>query len=113
MIFWLYFQYSPLQLLTIVFLGTLFILLYNILGVLIDRLHPKLTWVNESEAIKQNINVLLATLAGIVFFFGCLYAVVTMLQKDWPPALVITLLASSLIVFIALGFKCLCVLKES
>lgn len=112
-IFWLYFQYSPLQLLTIVFLGTLFILLYNILGVLIDRLHPKLTWVNESEAIKQNINVLLATLAGIVLSLGCLYAVVTMLQKDWPPALVITLLTSSLIVFIALGFKCLCVLKES
>lgn len=112
-VFWLYFQYSPLQLLTIFFLGTLFILLYNILGVLIDRLHPKLTWVNESEAIKQNINVLLATLVSIALSLGCLYAVVTMLQKDWPPALVITFLAVSLIILIALGFKSLCTLKES
>lgn len=37
-----------------------------IVGTLIDVAHPKLNWMNEQQAIKQNVNVLLHMIAGIV-----------------------------------------------
>ena len=35
-------------------------------GILIDAAHPKLNWMNEQQAIKQNINVLFHMIAGVV-----------------------------------------------
>ena len=35
-------------------------------GLLIDVANPKLTWMNEQQAIKQNVNVLLHMLLGVV-----------------------------------------------
>ena len=34
-------------------------------GILIDVAHPKLEWMNEQQAIKQNINVILHMIAGV------------------------------------------------
>ena len=39
----------------------------SLAGLLIDAGNPKLDWVNEQQAIKQNVNVLLHMLAGLVF----------------------------------------------
>ncbi len=36
-------------------------------GTLIDVAHPKLNWMNEQQAIKQNVNVILHMLVGLVF----------------------------------------------
>ncbi|MBT3320356.1 MAG: hypothetical protein HN389_11400 [Clostridia bacterium] len=36
-------------------------------GTLIDVSHPKLNWMNEQQAIKQNVNVLLHMLVGLLF----------------------------------------------
>lgn len=36
-------------------------------GTLIDVAHPKLDWMNEQQAIKQNVNVLMHMLVGLVF----------------------------------------------
>ncbi|MHB1314846.1 MAG: putative ABC transporter permease subunit [Christensenellales bacterium] len=36
-------------------------------GLVIDAVHPKLEWMNEQQAIKQNLNVILHMLLGIVF----------------------------------------------
>lgn len=38
----------------------------SVAGVLIDSAHPKLEWMNEQQAIKQNLNVLLHTIVGVV-----------------------------------------------
>ena len=39
----------------------------SLAGLLIDAANPKLNWMNEQQAIKQNVNVLLHMLAGLVF----------------------------------------------
>lgn len=36
-------------------------------GLLIDAAHPKLSWMNEQQAIKQNMNVMLHMLIGVLF----------------------------------------------
>jgi ABC-2 type transport system permease protein len=36
-------------------------------GLLIDVANPKLQWINEQQAIKQNLNVMLHMLVGVVF----------------------------------------------
>lgn len=36
-------------------------------GLLIDVANPKLVWINEQQAIKQNLNSILTMLLGIVF----------------------------------------------
>ena len=38
----------------------------SMIGILIDVAHPKLNWMNEQQAIKQNLNVLLHMLSGLV-----------------------------------------------
>jgi ABC-2 type transport system permease protein len=44
-------------------------------GILIDAAHPKLDWTNEQQAIKQNMNVLLHMLVGVVFALACMLPV--------------------------------------
>ena len=38
----------------------------SVIGILIDAARPKLTWMNEQQAVKQNLNVVLHMLAGLV-----------------------------------------------
>lgn len=38
----------------------------SLVGMLIDASRPKLDWLNEQQAIKQNVNVLLHMLAGVL-----------------------------------------------
>ena len=38
----------------------------SMVGLLIDVAHPKLNWMNEQQAIKQNLNVLLHMLFGLI-----------------------------------------------
>jgi len=44
--------------------GTLFI---SFAGVMVDLLNPKLDWDSEQKAVKQNFNVVINTLIGLVF----------------------------------------------
>jgi ABC-2 type transport system permease protein len=39
--------------------------LCSVTGILIDAARPKLVWMNEQQAVKQNLNVMLHMLAGI------------------------------------------------
>lgn len=39
----------------------------SLTGILIDASRPKLNWVNEQQAIKQNLNVLLHMLTGLLY----------------------------------------------
>ncbi len=52
----------PGRFLVILVLGTLVNILMNILGLIIDLLHPKLEWNDPQEAIKQNLNVMFSML---------------------------------------------------
>ncbi len=58
----------------VVIAGTVGILFVSYAGVMIDLINPKLIWDSEQKAVKQNINVLLSMIAGVVvavaFFFG-------------------------------------------
>ena len=38
----------------------------SLVGMLIDASRPKLDWINEQQAIKQNVNVLLHMLVGVL-----------------------------------------------
>ncbi len=42
-------------------------------GLCIDMLHPKLDWDNEQQAMKQNMNVLINMLVGVVVAFVSVY----------------------------------------
>ena len=55
-------------------------------GLLIDVANPKLNWMNEQQAIKQNVNVLLHMLLGVVF--GAVAIVpVLLIHISWIPAI--------------------------
>lgn len=57
----------PVYFLVLVFIvSVLSIVFSNYLGILIDLNYPKLNWDNEQKAVKQNLNVLINMLLGIV-----------------------------------------------
>jgi ABC-2 type transport system permease protein len=62
---------GPLELLLVVVLGLVIGLPAIVVSLLIDLLRPYLNWDNPQKAIKQNINVVLAMLAG-----GGIYALI-------------------------------------
>ncbi|XID93732.1 hypothetical protein ACF3MZ_04155 [Paenibacillaceae bacterium WGS1546] len=83
LIFWLYFGFSPTQVVIIFIIGFLYGALWSAIGVLIDVGRPKLDWVNKSEAIKQNLNVVLAMLVSFGLI-GLLYVLLTFaVARDW------------------------------
>jgi ABC-2 type transport system permease protein len=59
-------HFSLLQTLTAVALGALGAMPVTIVNMLPDFLKPKLAWTNPYEAVKQNMNVLLAMLGAVV-----------------------------------------------
>ncbi|MGM0653180.1 MAG: putative ABC transporter permease subunit [Bacillota bacterium] len=62
---------DPIELLLVIIIGLLASLPVIVVSLLIDLLRPYLNWDNPQKAIKQNINVLLAMLAG-----GVIYALI-------------------------------------
>ncbi len=54
----------------------------SVAGLLIDAARPKLDWTNEQQAIKQNMNVLLHMLVGLVFALAFILPVV-LLPMEW------------------------------
>ncbi len=62
---------GPAELLLVIVIGLLASLPAIVVSLLIDLLRPYLTWDNPQKAIKQNINVLIAMLAG-----GVIYALI-------------------------------------
>jgi ABC-2 type transport system permease protein len=62
---------GPLELLLVVVLGLVIGLPAIVVSLLVDLLRPYLNWDNPQKAIKQNINVVIAMLAG-----GIIYALI-------------------------------------
>jgi|AGTN01.2.fsa_nt_gi hypothetical protein len=54
----------------------------SVAGLLIDAARPKLDWANEQQAIKQNMNVLLHMLVGVIFALAFILPVI-LLPMDW------------------------------
>lgn len=94
-IFMLYFGYRLHQILIVGIIGLLFCLAWSALGILIDVLHPKLDWVNRSEAVKQNINVILAILLNALVI-GLYYVWLNFaLSNNWNEKLILAGIAAS------------------
>ena len=105
LIFKVYFHYGFLQIGVIAFVGILFAALWNLIGVFIDMKRPKLEWTNETEAIKQNVNVVLSILLCIAISIGYFFAVTKMLQNGLPAGAIKTFLLCSVCILILLVCK--------
>lgn len=77
-IFIFYFGYTLQRAILIFSIGSLFIIAWTLIGTFVDLTKPKLNWVNESEAVKQNINILLSMLVSfcilILYYIFLKYA---------------------------------------
>jgi ABC-2 type transport system permease protein len=105
LIFKVYFNYGFIQIGIISFVGILFAALWNLIGVFIDMKRPKLEWTNETEAIKQNVNVVLSVLLCIAISIGYFFAVAKMLQNGFAAEGIITFLLCSVCILILLVCK--------
>lgn len=105
LIFKFYFHYSFMQTVWIAMIGTLFVTLWNLIGVFIDMKRPKLDWTNETEAIKQNINVILSIIICISISIGFCFVIFKMLQKNLPMYAIICFTLCSLLALIFLVCK--------
>lgn len=104
-IFKVYFNYSFIQIGIISFVGILFAVLWNLIGVFIDMKRPKLEWTNEAEAIKQNVNVVFSILLCIAISIGYFFAAAKMLQNGFAAGGIITFLSCSVCILILLVCK--------
>lgn len=95
LIFMFYFGYQLRQISMIFILGLLFSLAWSALGVLIDVLHPKLNWVNQSEAVKQNKNVLLAILLNVLIVWIYYRFLTFAFANNWNEKLIFASVAVS------------------
>ncbi len=105
LIFMFYFNYDFIQIGVISFAGILFAALWNLIGVFIDMKRPKLEWTNETEAIRQNVNVVLSILLCIAISAGYFFAVAKMLQNGFTAGGIITFLLCSVCILILLVCK--------
>ena len=105
LIFKVYFNYGFIQIGVISFVGILFAALWNLIGVLIDMKRPKLEWTNETEAIKQNVNVVLSILLCIAISIGYFFVASKMLQNGFAAGDIITFLLCSVCILILLVCK--------
>lgn len=72
---------------------------FNAMGLALDILHPKFNWRNETEAIKQNMNVLLQMLLVLVILFLMGFGVVSLLNGGASPGLLLALTAGVMVLF--------------
>ena len=105
LIFKFYFNYGFIQIGVIAFIGILFAALWNLIGVFIDMKRPKLEWTNETEAIKQNVNVVLSILLCIAISTGFFFASAKMLQNGFAAGGIVTFLLCSVCILILLVCK--------
>jgi ABC-2 type transport system permease protein len=67
-------------------------LLLTIVGMLIDLARPLLDWTNPQKAIKQNLNVLFATLAGLGLLAGSGWLGVALMRRGMEGRTLVALL---------------------
>ena len=94
---------SPGRLLAIVILGTLVNILMNILGLIIDLLHPKLEWNDPQEAIKQNLNVMFSMLLSWLVIALFAVSAIALIQYGIPEAWIYLILGLLALLLIAPG----------
>jgi ABC-2 type transport system permease protein len=76
--------FPPVYLLIqVVLLGILVTLFASFSGILIDLAFPKLSWDTEQRAVKQNMNVLLLMLSGLVIGGLTIFAIVALGLNIW------------------------------
>ena len=75
----------------------------SVAGLLIDIAHPKLEWMNEQQAVKQNMNVLLHMLVGLLFAAVAIVPVL-LLKMALLPAVLYNLFAFLLILLLIVKF---------
>ncbi|WP_035294340.1 hypothetical protein [Clostridium sp. KNHs214] len=67
----------PIKLVIIILILSLLAIAYvNMLGILIDLYHPKLSWANEQQAVKQNLNALFEMIISWVSIGALMFLVI-------------------------------------
>lgn len=104
------FKISPLLAIMVLVLCSLALVPVSAIGLYIDLVRPKLEWNNPQEAIKQNMNVVLAMLIGflVVSVFGVAGYLVTIITSN-----TYAIFGIMVLVLLSVSYICLSVLKKS
>lgn len=71
----------------------------NLIGILVDCIHPKLVWEQEAAAVKQNMNGLLSMVTGAIFAAG-IFAVLYFTPQNM-------LMMSTLLIVVVFALICI------
>lgn len=95
---------------SILILCSLALMPLSAIGIFIDLIRPKLQWNNPQEAIKQNMNAVLAMLIGflVVSVFGLAGFVVTLLTTN-----IFSMFGIMILILLAVSYLCIVVLKKT
>lgn len=82
LIFLYYFNFKLSAILIILCITSLVLYIWTIVGMIYDFGNPKLIWNNESEAVKQNLNVIFAIITNLIIIGGVVAIGRGMFEKD-------------------------------
>ena len=101
----LYFGAALLPVLVGLVLGLAMGISGSVAGLLIDASRPKLDWTNEQQAIKQNMNVLLHMLVGLLLALAAILPVILLHMETVWAVVYIAVLATVLAVLLIRSAK--------
>ena len=81
LVLFFYFQYDIYATILVFIISSLFLYIWTIIGMLYDFLFPKLNWTNETEAVKQNLNVVFTIITNILITILLSYLVINVYKK--------------------------------
>lgn len=91
LVLFFYFQYDIYATALVFVISSIFLYIWTIIGMLYDFLFPKLNWTNETEAVKQNLNVVFTIVTNIVITIFLAYLVINIYTKGGEEIRVILL----------------------
>ena len=92
--------------LLLLFANLLGVMLLSYLALLIDIIHPKLTWLSESQAVKQNINIVFLMLGTWALLALMIFVLSRFSQIGSFDITVILLLTTAGALTLALRYLC-------
>lgn len=91
LVLFFYFRYDIYATILVFIVSSAFLYIWTIIGMLYDFLFPKLNWTNETEAVKQNLNVVFTIITNIVITIFLAYLVINIYTKGGEEIRVILL----------------------
>lgn len=104
---WFAFHLAPRVLAAALPIALLATFVITAIGLAIDVSRPLLDWTNPQKAIKQNLNVLIATLAGMAFVVLVVLAALWLARLGLPPRGALVTVVVALVLAAAIAWRLL------